>query len=904
MRMRELCGYQVPEGVVSMWERQQGMELLPLQELAVRRYGLLGEGNLLVQAPTSSGKTFIGEMAAIHAALQRKKVVYLAPLKALAEEKYRDFHAKYAPMGLRVVISTRDHREHDRELEEGRFSVAVMVYEKLSQLLVRRPERLAEIDLVIADELELLSDPERGAMTELLLTKVLHAGRRVVGLSAVIGHAERLAKWMRAQLVYYERRPVELRYGVIHEGQFRYRTYNDYGQGVESLVDCDSESPWEVLTQNLCAFVGRGESCLVFVKAKHESRRGAALLSGRVSLPAATRAMEALQGLEPTRSRDALLRTLENGVAFHNADLSPEEREIVEEAFRCGEALALVSTGTLAVGLNLPAQNVFISPEKWRYDERLDIPWKTPVLQHEYENMGGRAGRYGAGFPFGRSMLIAASEFDLEALWRRYIEGEREPIEPRLAHAPLETHVLRLVASRDCRTVEAVTLFLEGTLTGKWIWNESYTREEIGFRVRAAVNRCIELEMLREDGAGMLHATGLGMAVSGKGIGIETAKQLTQWIQHSERREWHALDLMLAAALTPDGRLLQVMLTSREHEQGDYLGQLKRAARDLELAPGVPLTRLRQTSVTPFFDEVRAIKGALFLNAWIEESAMQDLEEEYHTMAGQVLGAAQQISWLVDAGAAVATAIGANTRLVEEMETLSRRLQYGVREEALGVARLDIPGMTRSGLLWLSSEGLLDAAMIEMCPAAALEQGLPPAVARELIRWASVQAGAGGVDSPTPAAARGAGEMVASSTRADSPTPAAAAGRASARAATVVRAPQVRQVLVIDETMPGDVLLEGTRVTLQEKQYRLLQVLARRAGECVPYEEVYAALWGDTVVEPGQLYSQKRNLLKRLCAVRAAYEQLIVTRPKHGFVLQLSPEQVVVKSGRRATVAA
>lgn len=879
MRMRELTGYQVPESVVAMWERQQGTDLLPLQELAVKRYGLLGEGNLLVQAPTSSGKTFIGEMAAIHTALRRKKVVYLAPLKALAEEKYRDFHAKYAPMGLRVVISTRDHREHDRDLEEGRFSVAIMVYEKLSQLLVRRPERLAEIDLVIADELELLSDPERGAMTELLLTKVLQSGRRVLGLSAVIGHADRLAKWMRAQLVYYERRPIELRYGVIHDGTFRYRTYNDFGHGEERLADCDSESPWEILTQNLAAFVGRGESCLVFVKAKHESRRGASLLAGRVSLPAATNAIEALQALEPTRSRDALMRTLENGIAFHNADLSPEEREIVETAFRSGEALAMVSTGTLAVGLNLPAQNVFISPEKWRYDERLDIPWKTPVLHHEYENMGGRAGRYGSGFPFGRSMLIASSAFDQEALWRRYIEGEREPIEPRLANAPLDTHVLRLVASRDCRTSEAVTLFLENTLTGKWIWNESYTRDEIGFRVRTAINRCIELEMIREDGAGNLHATGLGMAISGKGIGIETAKQLTHWIQHSERRPWHPLDLMLAAALTPDGRLLQVMLTAREYEQGDYLPQLKRATRDLDLAPGVPMNRLRQSTVTPFFDEVRAIKGALFLHRWIEEAAMQDIEEEFHTMAGQVLGAAQQISWLVDAAAAVATAIGASSQLVEEMETLSRRLQHGVEEDLLPIARLDCPGLTRNGLLWLRGEGLLDPAMIEMCPVAALEQGLPAATARELIRWATTQ---------TPGVA----------------APAAVPVQAQAKSPVPVAAPRPRQVLVLDEAMPGDVFLEGKRITLQDKQYRLLLTLAQRAGECVPYEEVYTALWGDTVVESGQLYTQKRNLLKRMAAVRADYEQLIQTRPKHGFVLQLTPEQVVIKVPRRATVAA
>ena len=103
------------------------------------------------------------------------------------------------------------------------------------------------------------------------------------------------------------------------------------------------------------------------MKAKHESRRGAELLAGRVSQPAAAEALDALQPLETTRSREALLNALQTGVGFHNADLSPEERCIVEAAFRRGEVKVLVSTSTLAVGLNLPAQSVFITAEKWRY---------------------------------------------------------------------------------------------------------------------------------------------------------------------------------------------------------------------------------------------------------------------------------------------------------------------------------------------------------------------------------------------------------------------------------------------------------------------------------------------------------------------------------------------------------
>jgi len=389
MKMTELLRYDVPPEVIRLWQTQESEHLLPVQELAIKRHNLFGDGNLLIQAPTSSGKTFVGEMAAIQTALRRKKVVYLVPLKALAEEKYLDFNEKYTTYGLKVIISTRDHRHFDAQLESGDFSIAIVVYEKLSQVLVRRPERFTEVELVVADELELLSDPERGATVELLLTQVLQSGCRVLGMSAVLGEADKLAQWMQAELVQYDRRPVELRYGVLHEGVFRYRTYNEFSEGEERLVDAGLESSaWETLMENVGTFTAQEEPCLIFVKAKHESRRGAELLAQHLSLPASEHTIECLQDLESTHSRDKLLETLANGVAFHNADLSPEERRIVEEGFRRGEIKAMVSTSTLAIGLNLPAQNVFMTSEKWQYDTRFSMPWKTPILRSEYENMG------------------------------------------------------------------------------------------------------------------------------------------------------------------------------------------------------------------------------------------------------------------------------------------------------------------------------------------------------------------------------------------------------------------------------------------------------------------------------------------------------------------------------------
>lgn len=868
MKMVELLRYDIPAEVVALWQKGESEALLPVQEMAIKKHNLFDGKNLLIQAPTSSGKTFVGELAAIQTALRRKKVVYLVPLKALAEEKFEQFREKYAPYGIRVIVSTRDRREFDTDLENGNFSIAVVVYEKLSQLLVRRPERMEEIELAVADELEILSDPERGAQAEILLTRVLKSRCRVIGLSAVIGHAERLAQWMNAELLLHERRPVELRYGVLREGRFRYRTHNEYSQGEESLVSGHADTPWEVLTENVRALVARGESCLIFVKAKHESRRGAELLAGRVDLPGASSAIEALRKQEPTHSRDTLVETLAAGVAFHNADLSQQERRIVEDAFRGGEVKVVVSTSTLAVGLNLPAHNVFIASDKWQYDSRFGMPWKTPILRSEYENMGGRAGRYGTGAPFGRSILVAVTPFDETTLWRRYVDGERERIEPRLAREPLENHVLRLVASRACSSEEELRTFFEDTLSGSWIWKETLTLEEIEARVRAAVHRGTDCGMIAKEATGRLCATPFGFVAASKGITVATALDLAHWIHESETRIWSDLDLILAAALTVDGRMLQVTLTSREYERSDYPAELKRQTLDEDDSADVPMNRLRNSTLTPSYEEVRAIKVALFLQEWIEACPVYDIEERYHTLLGQITAAAEQVSWLIDATAAIGSALGADRAFLERVRVVSDRVQYGLRESAVPLARARIAGLDRNAVIALESKGLhTPQALADVTPHV-LSQWVPAGTAHELKAWGLRMLGgaapaSGGEDRPPP-----------------SPP-----------------------ILVVDERRPGEIIVEGKPIRLQEKQYRLILALASSPGECVDYETIYASVWGDVIVEQNQIHFQKRRLVERIREVAPHRGALIRTIPKRGFILDLAPAQVALTSSKTVHAA-
>ena len=107
MRVETLSEHGIKDCFIARWKDLGHETLLPIQALAVRRYGVLSGRNVVLFSPTSSGKTFVGEMAAVMTAGENRRTVYLAPQKALAEEKYHEFRRKYACLGYRTVISTR-----------------------------------------------------------------------------------------------------------------------------------------------------------------------------------------------------------------------------------------------------------------------------------------------------------------------------------------------------------------------------------------------------------------------------------------------------------------------------------------------------------------------------------------------------------------------------------------------------------------------------------------------------------------------------------------------------------------------------------------------------------------------------------------------------------------------------
>jgi len=195
-------------------------ELRPAQEKAIKE-GLLEGKNLLVCTPTASGKTLIAEIAALQRIYNNiGKTVYVVPLKALANEKYKDFKNKYKD--IKVALSIGDLDSSDSYLE--RYDFIITTSEKLDSLIRHHAVWLKDVATIIIDEIHLMNDSGRGPTLEILITilRRLLKKAQFIALSATIGNPEELAKWLDANLIIDYWRPVELKKGVYLEGEIEF----------------------------------------------------------------------------------------------------------------------------------------------------------------------------------------------------------------------------------------------------------------------------------------------------------------------------------------------------------------------------------------------------------------------------------------------------------------------------------------------------------------------------------------------------------------------------------------------------------------------------------------------------------------------------------------------------------
>ena len=195
-------------------------ELRPCQSKAIKA-GLFQNKNLLVCTPTASGKTLIAELALTNN-IKKGKAIYIVPLKALANEKFKDFKKKYDHL-FNIALSIGNLDSANPYLEN--YDLIICTAEKLDSLIRHHSPWLNNVKTVIVDEIHLMNDIGRGPTLEILITilKKILLNVQIIALSATIGNPKELAKWLDAKLIIDNWRPVKLEKGVYLQGKIEFK---------------------------------------------------------------------------------------------------------------------------------------------------------------------------------------------------------------------------------------------------------------------------------------------------------------------------------------------------------------------------------------------------------------------------------------------------------------------------------------------------------------------------------------------------------------------------------------------------------------------------------------------------------------------------------------------------------
>uniref|UniRef100_UPI00398EBF00 DNA polymerase theta n=1 Tax=Pristiophorus japonicus TaxID=55135 RepID=UPI00398EBF00 len=436
LEMLLLSNWGLPKSVLEKYRSMGVVSIFEWQAECLTQHRVLEGRNLVYSAPTSAGKTLVAELLILKRVLERrKKALFILPFVSVAKEKM------YYLQNLFQEAMVRVEGYMGSTSPAGGFSsldVAVCTIEKANGLINRiiEEEKMDQLGIVVVDELHMLGDSHRGYLLELLLTKILFVtqkrakrhktaageqrlndGIQIVGMSATLPNLEIVATWLNAELYCTDFRPVPL----MERVKIGNTIYDSTMTMVREFQPALKIKGDEDNIVSLCyETVQDGHSVLLFCPSKnwceklsetiarefyHLHHRAAVGTEGFVKasnlLPFVLHRDELQEIVDQLKRSpaglDAVLgRTVPQGVGFHHAGLTFDERDIIEGAFRQCLIRVLVATSTLSSGVNLPARRVIV---------------RSPVFNGRlldvitYKQMSGRAGRKGVD-TMGESILV------------------------------------------------------------------------------------------------------------------------------------------------------------------------------------------------------------------------------------------------------------------------------------------------------------------------------------------------------------------------------------------------------------------------------------------------------------------------------------------------------------------
>ncbi len=697
--------------VAKLLESQGITSLYPPQEEAWN--AIKGGRNVVVSIPTASGKSLVAYLAMLHRWLATgKKALYIVPLRALASEKSEELQA-FKELGLSVGIGTGDPDE-GRDERLGRHDLIVCTSEKADSLLRQRTGWVEDIGCVVADELHLVHDPNRGPTLEVILSRfrAVLPDAQIVGLSATIQNAQSMADWLDADLVTSTWRPVDLRKGTYYGENLHFlgqepRHLPAGGDPVASLVEDTIQD---------------GGQSLVFVSTRRSAESQAQKLAGPVRALLSPAQLETLEDLakglvgeEDSAVARKLKKLVEAGVAYHTAGLDAKQRKFVETNFRAGHIKVICATPTLAAGVNTPARRVIIRDLRRFEVGQGNVP--LPVM--EIHQMMGRAGRPRYD-PHGEAVLLVKSQEMKDAVEEEYLRGESEPITSKLAaDAALRIHTLASIAGGYCQSEGDLNAFLSHTF-----WAQETEDWIIRDRVEDVLWFLEDNAFVERDG-GVLRATLFGKRTSDLYIDPLSALRIRTALQN-EAAEPTPFAALHVIAGCPDVYPLYMRQSDQWVQEVYYkhFPELLVPERDVEA-------------------DLSYTKTARLLWDWIEEKPQREIEEGFQIGPGDIRLRLDTGKWLLHAFRELARALRPDWQ--KPLMDLGLRLEHGIRADALPMVKLQGVGRIRARTLL--ANGFRKPADIAKAPLARIATlpGFGEKLARDILR----QVGAHVPDAPS-----------------------------------------------------------------------------------------------------------------------------------------------------------
>ncbi len=376
-----------------------------LDEFQQQAIAALNAGrSVVVCAPTGSGKTLIGEYTIYRALSRGGRVFYTTPLKALSNQKLRDFREQFGAEHVGLLTG---------DISINRDApILVMTTEIFRNMLYGTPigevgTSLVGVEAVVLDECHYMNDRQRGTVWE---ESIIYCPPDVqlVALSATVANSDQLTDWLNlvhgaTELIYSDFRPVPLQFyfgnpkglfPLLDESQTqlsprlkpKHKGAKPKGARPESptiTYVVDQLQQRDMLPAIYFIFSRRG--CDKAVEEMGElslvNKREAAELKARI---------EEFLSRNPDAGRSGQVEPLYRGVAAHHAGILPAWKGFVEELFQMGLVKVVFATETLAAGINMPARTTVISTLSKRTDRGHRLLTASEFLQ-----MAGRAGRRG-----------------------------------------------------------------------------------------------------------------------------------------------------------------------------------------------------------------------------------------------------------------------------------------------------------------------------------------------------------------------------------------------------------------------------------------------------------------------------------------------------------------------------